>query len=124
MEQRLIGVLLFVGYGLLVPHVQAQTYWRTVVKYLQPEVTVVERSEERLVIEHPVLQDTLVVALTGPDACQCDIYSTSEQRRGGNPYRVWVATERFWEHPTRAQNQWGRFFRSRFLQIIRPPRPS
>lgn len=124
MGYRLLYVGLFFAGLLLAPAVHAQSYWRSVEKYLQPNVNVVEKSKDRLVVEHPVLQDTLIFAYTGPEDCACDVYSTSKRRRGGNPYRVWVATMRFWEHPERPQNQWGQFFRARFLQIIRPPLPS
>lgn len=121
MGQRMLFVGLFVGCAVLLSEVQAQSYWRTVEKYLQPEVNVVEKSKERLVVEHPALQDTLIFSYSGPENCACDVYSMSKRQRGGNPYRVWVATMRFWDHPKRPQNQWGQFFRARFLQIIRPP---
>ena len=52
-----------------------------------------------------------------------DIYGQMNQKRGGNPYRVWVASESFWNDPNRPKQVWGRFFRTEFLKILRPPNP-
>jgi hypothetical protein len=45
---------------------------------------------------------SLVVAASPvPEA---DVYGDLEARRGGNPYRVWVATEKFWQTPLLAED--------------------
>lgn len=111
----LLGILL-----LLTPQVgQAQHAWRVLKQYLQPEMVVLEETATLLVLYHPVRRDTLRVMLEeDPEA---DIYGTLAYRRGGNPYRTWIASTRFWNNPDRPRQQWGRYFRTEFLRLVREP---
>lgn len=101
----------------LAPPAGAQ--WRLVKLYLKPEVQVVRETREVLQVVHPAWADTLTLSI-GPRP-GTDIFGLTEQRRGSNPHRVWVATHRFWNNPARPRQRWGRYFRAPFLQLIRPP---
>ncbi len=93
--------------------------WKMVRKFVQPEVEIVEETKSFLILRHPEIKALVVLSLeTGGEA---DIQGELEQERGGNPYRVWVATENFWNDPDRPKAIWGRFFRVEFLKILRPP---
>lgn len=100
---------------------QAQPSWQVVKKYLQPSVEVVRETDEALVLRHSELQDTLV--LTAAWHAEADVFSVLGRRQGGNPFRIWVATEQFWNNPARPKQMWGRYFRAEFLRLIRPPKP-
>ncbi|MEM6647215.1 MAG: hypothetical protein AAF730_13285 [Bacteroidota bacterium] len=93
--------------------------WRIVKKYLQADVIILEETAETMTIRHSVRGDTLRIGVR--PCADCDIYGRIEARRGSNPYRVWVASARFWDNPQRPRNVWGQYFRSSFLRILRPP---
>ena len=105
--------------------VAAQSSWHLVKLYLKPDVRIVQESEDILRVVHPAWPDTLTLSIgSRPDSDICpdsDIYGMTERRRGSNPYRVWVATHRFWDNPARPRHRWGQYFRASFLQLIRPP---
>ena len=41
--------------------------------------------------------------------------------RNGNPYRVWIASERFWNDPEFPRKRWGEVLRAAFLKTVRRP---
>ncbi|MEM6645422.1 MAG: hypothetical protein AAF730_04140 [Bacteroidota bacterium] len=98
---------------------QAQAQWRVLKKYLQADMEVVREEPQVLVLAHGARQDTLRIGLAPCDTC--DIVGELEERRGSNPYRIWVASEAFWNNPERPQSAWGQYFRSHFLRLLRSP---
>jgi len=110
----------------------ANAQWKVVKKFIQPEVTIVEETKAALILSHPEIDALVVmtmkpgkdVAMTMGSEDAPDIYGQMNQKRGGNPYRVWVASENFWNDPDRPKQVWGRFFRTEFLKILRPPTES
>jgi tetratricopeptide (TPR) repeat protein len=95
--------------------VQAQ--WRTVKNALQKDVQIVEETAARLILCDAARQDSLVVAaVKTPEA---DIYGALEARRGHNPYRVWVTTEKFWRRSSLAEETARKFFRAYFVKALR-----
>ena len=100
---------------------QAEAHWRILKKYLQADVEVVREEPQVLVVAHATRQDTLRIGLA--PCTSCDIVGTLEERRGSNPYRVWQASDQFWNNPERPQSEWGQYFRSHFLRLLRSPEP-
>ncbi|MEM1095361.1 MAG: hypothetical protein AAGJ10_12235 [Bacteroidota bacterium] len=98
---------------------QAQSQWRILKKYLQADVEVVREEPQVLVVAHAARQDTLRIGLA--PCTTCDIVGDLEERRGSNPYRVWIASETFWNNPDRPKSAWGQYFRSHFLRLLRSP---
>ncbi|MFQ5632533.1 MAG: hypothetical protein ACE5I1_27515 [bacterium] len=98
----------------------AYAQWKRVKHFVQKDVRVVKETKEILVLYHPVLQDSVTLSLS--KAADSDIYGASEKKRGGNPYRVWVATVRFWNDPNLPRKEWGKFFHAAFLKILRSPK--
>jgi hypothetical protein len=109
--------LAFVIFG-MASHAQAQ--WSIVKKFVQRDIQIVQETEHLLVLSHNVVQDSLILSMA--ETTQVDIYAGLDQKRGGNPYRIWIATARFWDGSKRPKRTWGRFFHAEFLKIIRPPR--
>ncbi|MGH1363432.1 MAG: hypothetical protein ACRBF0_07745 [Calditrichia bacterium] len=97
----------------------AAAQWKTVKRYIQPAVRITHESQERLVIYHEALDDSIILSTSYDDSC--DIYLLLAQKRGGNPYIVWVTTINFWSNPRRSKRVWVKFFSSRFVSILRPP---
>ena len=98
---------------------QKNNHWRVLRKYLQKDVNVLTSDDALLVISHPAYTDTIQIGIAPCDTC--DITGFIENKRGDNPYRVWVAQDRFWNNEKRPQSMWGHYFRSSFLRILRPP---
>ncbi|MEM7348869.1 MAG: hypothetical protein AAF485_31960 [Chloroflexota bacterium] len=106
--------------GLVDPAVsQKNQHWSILKKYLQKEIQVISADKSVLVIAHPGKHDTLHIGLQPCD--ECDITGVIEQKKGDNPYRVWVAHDKFWSNKARPQSAWGQYFRASFLRILRPP---
>lgn len=114
---RLSLLLILVVIVLLQSPAQAQ--WKKVKRFIQPEVTIIHESDKKLVVYHEALNDSIV--LTTSDNESSDIYSDTAQKRGGNPFVIWVTTANFWFNSQRPKKLWGKFFRSEFLTILRPP---
>lgn len=96
--------------------------WEKVKPFVQDGVRIVREDQRSLVLGHG---DVLIeLVLTAGPAEEAHIFSTLEWRRGTNPYRVWIATERLWRGRELPRNQWGLFFRTPFLRILRVPRGS
>ncbi len=95
----------------------AQAPWNLVRRYLQPGVSVVTETPQRLVLLAG--DQRLVLAIDkAPDV---DIFGLLTRNRDGNPYRVWRATNRFWNDADRPRAAWGQFLRADFLRLIRAP---
>ena len=99
-----------------------QGQWKILKKFVQKDVTILKESSESLVLYNQALQDSIVLAQT--PKVECDIYASTEQKRGSNPYRIWVATEKFWQNPKLPKKLWGQFLKASFLKLLRPPRTS
>ena len=98
------------------------SHWRMLKKVLQDDVQIVSEDDTRMTLFHRVYRDTVRIGL---DPCdECDITGVMEIKRGGNPYRAWIAHEKFWNNPDRPRTIWGEYFRSSFLRILRPPSKS
>ena len=95
------------------------SHWRMLKKIVQKDIVVVTESESILYLVHPIHEDTIRVGLA--PCVDCDISGVLETKRGGNPYRVWIAHEKFWHNPDRPRSMWGEYFRASFLRILRPP---
>lgn len=117
---RWLALLLF-STLLVIGASDASAKWDRVRAYVQPEVEVTELEEDRLVLWHPEIKQTLVLTLEPTKSSH--IYSKIRRQRGGNPYRVWMASELLWNHPELPRSSWGAFFRVEFLRIVRPHRP-
>ncbi|GAB5517970.1 MAG: hypothetical protein RhofKO_02210 [Rhodothermales bacterium] len=98
---------------------RAEAHWRILKKYLQEDIEVLREEPQVLVVAHTARQDTLRIGLA--PCTSCDIIGTLEERRGSNPYRVWHASQQFWNNPERPQSEWGQYFRSHFLRLLRSP---
>ena len=107
-----------------VPETQAQ--WSSLKPALQSGVQIVRETTTRLVLSHQSSGDSLV--LTPLQEKDSDIYGAFEVKRGGNPYRVWVATEKLLNNPRFAGEAGKIFFRETFLSALRqdppPPEPA
>jgi hypothetical protein len=100
---------------------RAQAQWATVISSLQPEVRITEKAPTRLVLYHSALKVPLV--MTVAQEIDSDMFGGREARRGGNPYRVWVTTEKFWNTPALAEDGGRKFFRESFVKTLRRFQP-
>ncbi len=114
-----IGITLCVLAGL--PG-SASANWDQVKKFLQKDVEIVSESEDKLVIYHSGAGQKITLANGSDKSAGADITGVLKRRRGGNPYRVWCASEPFWNDPLRPKSKWGMYFRMEFLSILRPPK--
>ncbi len=96
---------------------RAQAQWATVIRSLQPEVRIAEKAATRLVLYHSALKAPLVMTIA--QEIDSDISGDRETRRGGNPYRVWVTTEKFWNTPALADDGGRKFFSASFVKTLR-----
>lgn len=95
----------------------APAQWATVIRSLQPEVRIAEKAATRLVLYHSALKAPLVMTIA--QEIDSDIFGDRETRRGGNPYRIWVTTEKFWNTPALAEDGGRKFFRESFVKTLR-----
>jgi len=100
---------------------EAQAQWSSLKPLLQSDVQIVAETKTRLVLYHQSPGDSLI--LTSSREHDSDIYGAFEVRRGGNPYRVWVATEKFLNNPHFAGAAGKKFFREPFLKTLRQDEP-
>ncbi len=98
---------------------QAQSPWRQVQRYLQPDARIVSQTDERLVIASGEQQ----FVLSTERGEGVDVLGGLARNRDGNPYRIWQATPNLWLDASRPRSGWGRFLRSDFLRLIRAPNP-
>jgi hypothetical protein len=97
----------------------AYAQWKIVKKFVQPQVHILEESEDLLILYQPTLGDTLV--LTGEREPHSDIYGKIVRKRGSNPFRIWYVHKNLGSDPTRPRNTWGRFLSLTFLNMLRIP---
>ncbi|MGH7451959.1 MAG: tetratricopeptide repeat protein [bacterium] len=107
--------IVILAVGAMAGHAQAQ--WSTVIRSLQPEVRIAEKAATRLVLYHSALKAPLVMTIA--QELDSDIFGDREAKRGGNPYRVWVTTEKFWNTPALAEDGGRKFFRESFVKTLR-----
>lgn len=100
---------------------EAEAQWSSLKTSLQSDVQIVAETKTRLVLYHRASGDSLVLA-TVPQK-DADIYGAFEVRRGGNPYRVWVVTEKFSSAPHLSAAAGEKFFRTSFLKTLREDAP-
>ncbi len=96
--------------------------WERLKHFVQPGAVIEEETEDRLVLSFADSRIVIRMVLTTEPQDDSDIYGDFEVRRGGNPYRIWVATHQLWDDPERPRQKWGRLFRSQFLRAVRAPR--
>jgi len=110
-----------ISFAIFIATIDAQAQWAGIKHSLQNDVQIVTETKIRLVLQRQAAGDSLVVTRSPePDA---DIYGGFEVKRGGNPYRVWVATERFSNNPQFAGDGGRKFFRATFLKTLRRDEP-
>jgi len=100
---------------------EAQAQWSSLKPSLQGDVLIVKETKTRLVLYHRSPGDSLI--LTSSQEHDSDIYGAFEVRRDGNPYRVWVATEKFFNNPHFSGAAGKNFFREAFLKTLRQDEP-
>jgi len=110
-----------IGFTIFITTLEAQAQWSSLKPALQSDVQIVTETPTRLVLYHRSLGDSLV--LTPLPEKDSDIYGALEVKRGGNPYRVWVATEKFFNNPHFAGDAGKIFFRETFLRALRQDEP-
>jgi len=96
---------------------KAQAQWFMIKRLLQKEVKIVEETEKRLILYHNGLEDSLI--FTTSNEPEADIYGDFEVRRGGNPYRVWVRSKKYWSTPRLFQDIESKFFLQSFSKTFR-----
>jgi tetratricopeptide (TPR) repeat protein len=106
----------------LVTTIGAEAQWSGIKPLLQKDVQIVAETKTRLVLYHQALGDSLV--FTPTQEYDSDIYGGFEARRGGNPYRIWVATEKFLNNPRLAKDAGRKFFHESFLRALRQDEPT
>ncbi len=99
---------------------EAYADWSIIKGQLQGQVQITAERKDELVLSAPSLSRSITI--TQGQRPHSDIYTLLVRRRGGNPYRIWVASIRFWNDPTLPKHQWGALFKTPFLRILRPPR--
>ncbi|MEM1247288.1 MAG: hypothetical protein AAGA81_19735 [Acidobacteriota bacterium] len=99
--------------------VPAQGQWKMLKRFIQSDVVIVEETKSVLILRHPEVTEMMVIGLK--DGVDADIKADTAQARGGNPYRIWVASEKLLQDPSKPKQVWGRFFRSEFLRILKRP---
>jgi len=100
----------------------ASAQWDRVKVFVNDQAEIIEETEERLVIVRDDDGEQIQLVLTSRPEPDSDIYGDYALRRAGNPYRIWVITERLDEDETRPRRRWGRLLQAEFLRILRPPR--
>jgi tetratricopeptide (TPR) repeat protein len=95
----------------------AQSQWLLLKNSLQKDVNIVEETPTRMVLSHAVSHSLLILtASREPDS---DVFAALEVKRDGNPYRIWVTTEKFWNKPDLAEDAGRKFFRESFSNALR-----
>ena len=84
---------------ILVSYSQVHAQWSIVKKFVQPQIKVIEESNDQLILFHPVVGDTLI--LTKEQKPHSDIFGKVIQRRGSNPYRIWYVHPNLASDPAR-----------------------
>ena len=118
-QQNTIRICFIIFLFSLFANSPVQGQWKILKKFVQKDITILKESSECLVLYNQALQDSVVLAQT--PKVECDIYASTEQKHGSNPYRIWVATEKFWKNPKLPKKLWGKFFKTSFLKLLRPP---
>ena len=106
---------------IFVATMEAQAQWASLKPSLQSGVQIVTETKTRLVLYRQSSGDSLI--LTPLQEHDSDIYGAFEVKRGGNPYRVWVATEKLFNNPRFAGAAGNDFFREAFLRTLRQDEP-
>jgi len=96
-----------------------QAQWFIIKRSLQAEVRIARETATHLILRHQALADSIVV--TSSKELESDIYGDLEVKRGGNPYRIWVATEKLLGNSHHAEGAGEKFFRASFLRTLRHP---
>jgi hypothetical protein len=122
MKLRITAATLAVGVLCLLGVTPAHARWEKVKAYLQTGTEVVEETDERIVLRDGSQDAAIELVLTAEWTPESDVYGDIAVRRGGNPYRIWVVSERLAADPQRPRPQWGRLLRAEFLRLLRSPR--
>jgi len=111
--KRLITLSLF----LLVPtFLSAQ--WRIVKKMVNPKAKITLETETQLRIE--LNGETLNMLISqNPNDPDADIAVKFEQRLSSNPYKIYFVTDKLRNDKERPKKVWTKFFKTRFLSILR-----
>lgn len=99
----------------IVRSIQPSNYWKHVKRSLIPGTTILEESENILVLYQPSIGDSLVLARN--HSSRADIYGSTRQKRGGNPYRTWTAIKNDIA-PEVHKFRWQQFFSDNFVNEV------
>lgn len=95
--------------------------WSIVKRHLQTEVQLIKETKDELILrknDNSLRPLTVTVGLKE----NSDIYSLTVQQRGGNPYRIWIISERLANDSRLPKHLWGRYFKTAFLRVLRSPK--
>lgn len=99
----------------IVRSIQPSNYWKHVKSHLIPGTTILEESDNILVLYQASIGDSLV--LSRDNSRRADIFGSTRQKRGGNPYRTWAA----WKNNLSAEDhkfRWQQFLSDNFIDEI------
>ncbi len=99
----------------IVRSIQPSNYWKHVKSHLLPGTTILEESDNILVLYQSSINDSLV--LSRDNSRHADIFGSTRQKRGGNPYRTWTA----WKNNISTEDhkfRWQQFLSDNFINEI------
>lgn len=99
----------------------AHARWDRLKAYLQPQAEIIEESDEHIVLRSGSGEAAIEMVFTIRWTPESDVYGDIARRSGGNPYRIWVVSERLAADQSRPKPEWNRLLRTEFLRILRPP---
>ena len=117
---RKLGAILVAVCCMASPN-RAEAAWERLRRFLKPGVEIVSVEKDRMVLKTQQIARNIVV--TSRLTPETDLYYVLERRRGGNPYRVWVASPKLLQDPAVPRKAWSSLFVTAFLRIIRRPEP-
>ncbi len=117
MRQRRLLLLAAAALVLFVKPPEAEAQWLMIKGSLQEQVQIVKETEQRIVLYHAAHEVLLVI--TAAKEADSDIYGGLEVRRGGNPYRVWITTEKFLQKFPERRSLGDLFFRQSFVKALK-----
>ena len=96
----------------------ASSQWKIVKKMLNPKAKITLETEVQLKIELDGATLNMLIS-QDPNDPDADIAVRFEQRLSSNPYKVYFVTDKLRNDKTRPKSVWTKFFKTRFLSILR-----